>query len=108
MAAVLIAAFSYVRGRVGRLVYEQYGRVMGDRAQAAQRFLRRSWLIGMTICIVFAFVTCWAIYRTIEPVFRDLRQQRVVTKTDLDSLAESISANINGLSKRVGELERRR
>jgi deoxycytidine triphosphate deaminase len=52
IAAVLIAGFSYVRGRVGRLVYEQYGRVMGERANSAQRFLRRSWWLGITMSML--------------------------------------------------------
>jgi deoxycytidine triphosphate deaminase len=108
IAAFLVAAFSHVRGRVGRLVYEQYGRVMGERVQSAQRFVRRSWWLGVTICMLFALVGGWGIYRVIEPTFRDLRQQRVLTKSDLDGLRDSTSASIDKLSDRLGHIERER
>jgi deoxycytidine triphosphate deaminase len=49
VAAILVAIFSYVHWRVGRLVYEQFGRLMGNRAQEARRFLRRAWWLGMSI-----------------------------------------------------------
>jgi chaperonin cofactor prefoldin len=44
----------------------------------------------------------------IEPALRDLRQQRVLTKSDLDSLTNSTSTDLSLLSSRVDRLERQR
>jgi hypothetical protein len=107
ITAFLIAIFSYVRGRIGRLVYEQYGRVMGERAKSAQRFLRRSWWVGMTVSMLVAIAGGWGMYLMAEPTLRDLRQQRVLLKSDLEGLTEKVSTNINLLSDRVERIERR-
>jgi peptidoglycan/LPS O-acetylase OafA/YrhL len=80
--------------RVGRLVFEQYGRVMGERAQSAQRYLRRAWLLSVVICVAFALGGGWGLYAFIEPTFRDFRQQQVLTKSDLPEVKRALSAEI--------------
>jgi deoxycytidine triphosphate deaminase len=107
-AAILIAIFSYVHWRVGRLVYEQYGRVMGNRAENARRFLRRAWLMGLGICMVVALAGGWGLYQLVEPFFQDVRQQRVLTKSDLDGLRSTVSSRIDELLERIERVERGR
>jgi deoxycytidine triphosphate deaminase len=108
VAAFLIAAFSYVRGRVGRLVYEQYGRAMGDRAQSALRYLRRWWWLGVITSLMVAVLGGWGLYLAVEPTFRDLRQGHVITKTDLDLVQRSTSSDLQNLTDRLGRIEQKR
>jgi deoxycytidine triphosphate deaminase len=107
LAAFMVAAFSYVRGRVGRMVYEQYGRMMGDRAQSARRYLRRSWWLGVSICLLFAMAGGWGLYLLMEPTFRDLRQRNVITKTDLNDFRRATLSEVRELSDRVERIEGR-
>jgi hypothetical protein len=106
LSSVYRSAFSYVKGRVGRLVYEQYGRMLGQRAQSAERFLRRSWWLGVSLCLVTAVAGGWGLYLLLEPAFTDLRQQRVITKSDLDALKQLSSSDLQNLSDRIGSIER--
>jgi hypothetical protein len=105
VAALLIALFSYVGRRVGRLVYELYGRIMGTRARDAMRFVRNAWWVGIITSVLFAIGGGYAVYSQVEPIFRDLRQQRVLTKSDLNELSKSITADIGQLSTRVAHIE---
>lgn len=95
--AILIALFSYSRGRVGRLVFEQYGSVFGNRARTAQKFLRRAWWIGLTVFFLFAGVAGWTLFNAIDDNLRDLRRDYVVSKSDLDDLRNSVSKEIGSL-----------
>jgi deoxycytidine triphosphate deaminase len=105
VAALLIAFFSHVGRRVGRLVYELYGRIMGSRAREAMRFLRRAWWAGIATSTLLSLGGGYVVYVMIEPVFRDLREQHVLTKTDLEGLNSTMSADIRQLSGRLTRLE---
>jgi deoxycytidine triphosphate deaminase len=108
VAAILIAIFSYVRGRMARLVYEQYGQLMGERAKDAERFLRRSWLIGLIVSMSIAIGAGIELYNLADPAFRSLRLQHVITKSDLESVTKSLSMEIDQLSNRIEGVERKR
>src|SRR5437667_8631023 len=103
--ATLVVLFSNVPWRVGPLVYELYGRVMGDRAEDAMRFLRRRWWAGLVTSIVLATGGAYGGYIILEPYFRDLRQQHLLTKSDLVPLETSMSVNVRDLSERLTRLE---
>jgi deoxycytidine triphosphate deaminase len=102
--AILIAAFAYFRGRFERLIYEQYGLLLGERAIS---FMRQSWWLGTVIALVFFCATLTVVYLGIEPAFRDLRQQHVLTKSDLDASQKSTAAEISGLIQRLDHVEQR-
>jgi deoxycytidine triphosphate deaminase len=108
VAALLIAAFSYVRGRVGRLVYEQYGHAMGERVQSALRRLRRWWWLGVLSSLTAAVLGGWGLYLLVAPTFRDLRQGHVITKTDLDAVQQATSSDLRNLVDRLGQIEQKR
>ena len=108
VAAVLIAIFSYVDKRVGRLVYEQYGKILGSRAAEGKRFLRKAWLAGISLSMLFAIAGGWAAYQAVYPSVKDLRQQRVITKSDLDGMGANVSANLDQLAARVDRIENSR
>ena len=103
--AVLVVLFSNVPWRVGPLVYELYGRVMGDRAEDAMRFLRRRWWVGLVTSIVLAIAGAYGGYTILEPYFRDLRQQQLLTKSDLVPLEASLNIDLRHLSERLTRLE---
>lgn len=105
IAALLIAIFSYVQWRIGRLVPERYGIIMASRARDAQRFLRRRWLWSLTISMLLAISGGVAVYKISEPFFRDVRQQRVITRSDLDMLIGPTNSDVRGLSSRIQRLE---
>jgi hypothetical protein len=104
----LVVLFSNVPWRVGPLVYELYGRVMGDRAEDAMRFLRRRWWVGLVTSIVLAIAGAYGGYTILEPYFRDLRQQQLLTKSDLVPLEASLNIDLRDLSERLTRLERSR
>ncbi len=106
--AVLIVLFSNVQRRVGPLVYELYGRLMGDRASIAMRFLRRRWWAGLMISIVLSAGAGAGLYAVIEPNFRNLRGQLVLTKSDLEPVTGSLSRDLHQLSERLTRLEQSR
>ncbi len=81
--AALVVLFSNVQRRVRPLVYQLYGRVMGDRADVAMRFLRRRWWAGLVTSIVLSICGAYGGYTILEPYFRDLREQQLLTKSDL-------------------------
>jgi deoxycytidine triphosphate deaminase len=107
-AAILIALFSYARGRVGRLVFEQYGMVFAGRAKTAANFLRRAWWLAVVICFLFAGTAGVGLYYLIEPFLRDFRQQHVLTKSDLDGLQSSMFKDIRELSDHLRQVEGQR
>lgn len=102
--AVLTSCFSYIHWRVGRLVYEQMGTLMENRAEEARRFLARRWWLGIVVSFAFALIGAGLIYNSFEPFLRDVRQNNVLTKTDLDRLNNSLSAKFIDLSERVEQL----
>jgi deoxycytidine triphosphate deaminase len=99
--AVLVSIFSYVGGRVGRLVYEQYGRLMGGTAAKASGFLRRAWRTGIAISFLVSMGGGYVIYRLIEPGFQDLRQHHMLTKSDLAPMNDAL----HDLSVRLSQVE---
>jgi hypothetical protein len=107
VAAFLIALLSFVNRRIGRLFVEQYGRVLGGRARAAQRFLRRAWWIGLSITLALTFVASWGLYTSIAPFFSELRKEHVLVASDLDDVRRSLQQDINELSARLRQLENR-
>ena len=107
IAALLMAYFSHVEWRVGRLVSERYGLLMANRARAAQRFLRRSWLTALAVSAFFSVAGGVAIYLISEPFFKDIRQLHVVTKSDLNATASQTSSDILELMNRIDAAERR-
>lgn len=106
--AVLIVLFSNVQRRVGPLVYQLYGRVMGDRAGVAMRFLRRRWWAGLVISILLSAGAGAGLYAVIEPNFRNLRGQLVLTKSDLTPVTGSLSHDLGQLSERLIRVEQSR
>ena len=103
--AILIAIFSYGYCRAGRLVYEQYGRLMGSRSQEARRFLRRAWWSGILVSTFVAVLAGLWLYGLAEPYFQDIRQRQVLTKSDLDGLDDSVSRQFRELSTRVQHVD---
>jgi hypothetical protein len=103
--AVLVVLFSNVPWRVGPLVYELYGRVMGDRAEDAMRFLRRRWWVGLVTSLLIATGGAYGGYIILEPYLRDLRQQHLLTKSDLVPLETSLNVDLRDLSQRLTRLE---
>ena len=78
---------------------------MADRARDAQRFIRRQWLLSIAASILLAIGGgLWA-YHLSEPFYQDVRQRRVITKTDLDALKASVLTNAQGLGDRVSRIE---
>jgi high-affinity Fe2+/Pb2+ permease len=108
VAALLIAWSSRWSHRVGQIVYELYGQVMAEHARAGMSFLRRAWYIGFATSIFVAAAIGFGLYLEAKPVLNDLRQHRVVTKSDLDSLNVSIDADIRELTGRLAHLEQDR
>src|SRR6266542_1137367 len=104
--AVLIALSSHVGQRVGRLVYEQYGRLMGKRASRAVRFIRRAWWLGIAVSVFLSLAGGYVVYCLIDPLLVDYRQRPVLTKSDLGRFGESINAEVRKLSDRVQRLEK--
>jgi deoxycytidine triphosphate deaminase len=104
VAALLIAMFSYFNRRIGSLVDEQYGRLLWSSAREVRRFLSRAWLSGFVISTVVAILVGVGLYFRVEPFF----QSHILTKSDLDSLTESVSTEFSELSTRVREVERNR
>jgi deoxycytidine triphosphate deaminase len=103
--AILIAFFSYVQWRIGRLVPERYGQLMANRARDAQRFLRRSWLwaVGITMLVSLAFGFTVAFLT--EPYFEAVVQGRVATTGEFDALREDVLAEIGSIRQRIERLE---
>jgi deoxycytidine triphosphate deaminase len=104
--AILVAIFSYIHWRVGRLVYEQYGRLMESRAQDARRFLRKAWWSGILVSILISSIAGFSLYGLAKPFFQDVRERQVLTKSDLDNLNGSVSREIHDLSSRVDQMQR--
>jgi hypothetical protein len=69
------------------------------------RFLRRAWWAGIATSTLLSLGGGYVVYVMIEPVFRDLREQHVLTKTDLEGLNSTMSADIRQLSGRLTRLE---
>jgi hypothetical protein len=103
--ALLVALSSHVGQRVGRLVYEQYGRLMGERASLAVRFVRRAWWAGMVIAVLLSLAGAYAVARLIDPFLVDYRQGQMLTKSDLGRFGDSIGSELRQLSNRVQRLE---
>lgn len=81
---------------------------MGDRAADAMHFLRRKWWAGLIVSTVLAIGGAYGGYTILEPYFRDLRQQHLLTKTDLLPLETSLSHDLHSLSERLTQLEHSR
>ena len=108
VAALLIAFFSYIQWRVGKLVPERYGQIMANRAREVQRILRRWWLLSLATSILLALGAGIGAYCITEPFLRDIRQQHVVTKSDLDSMQEPTKAAINSILGRLDRIDAQR
>ena len=61
---------------------------MGDRADVAMRFLRRRWWAGLVVSLLLSAGAGSALYAVVEPNFRNLRGQLVLTKSDLEPVKE--------------------
>jgi hypothetical protein len=72
---------------------------MGDRADIAMRFLRRRWWAGLVISIVLSAAAGSSLYAVIEPNFRNLRGQLLLTKSDLEPVTGSLSHELHELSE---------
>jgi prefoldin subunit 5 len=72
------------------------------------RFLRRAWWAGIAASLLLAIGGGYAVYSRIEPAFKDLRQQRVLMKTDLEDLRTSTAADLRQLSGRLVHVEQSR
>ena len=78
------------------------------RADAAMRFLHRQWWAGLVTSIVLSIGGAYGGYTIFEPYFRDLRQQQLVTKSDLLPLRTSLNVDLRDLSERLARLEHSR
>lgn len=107
-AALLVSIFSYVSHRVGRLVYEQYGPLMGKTAEGARKFFRRWWMLGIGISMSLAFLGGLSFIYLTEPAYQELRQMHVLTKSDLDAANKSVSTHMDQISERLQRIERSR
>ncbi len=107
MAALLIAIFSYIQLRVARLVLERYGTLVAETARNAQKFIRRSWLRAVSLSVMIAIAGGIGTFFLSKPFFRELRQQRVITKSDLEGFQASMSLKIQEAMGRVDAVERR-
>src|SRR5215211_3072106 len=75
---------TYARVHGVRLMYEQYGRVLGERAKAGQEYWRLVWWRTLAVSLLFAIIVGTGVYLSFEPTLRDIRRQRVLTQSDLD------------------------
>lgn len=105
--ALLVVLFSNVQHHVGPLVYQLYGRVMADKADTAMRFLRRKWWTGLAASILLSGGVVYGLYTVTAPDFRNLRQQNLLTRSDLEPLKASLSLDLRALSERVRRDEQR-
>jgi deoxycytidine triphosphate deaminase len=105
VAALLIAWFSYVQWRIGRLVPERYGILMANRARDAQRFLRRRWLWSLALSLMLAVSGGVAAYMFSERFFRDIRQQRVIAKSNIDTLNAATAEELRTIASRLQRIE---
>src|SRR5690242_18685246 len=69
------------------------------------RFLRRRWWAGLVISLLLSAGASSALYAVVEPNFRNLRGQLVLTKSDLEPLTGSLSHDLHQLSERLTRLE---
>jgi deoxycytidine triphosphate deaminase len=105
VAALLIAWFSYVQWRIGRLVPDRYGILMANRARDAQRFLRRRWLWPLALSLMLALSGGVAVYIFSEPFVRDIRQKRVITKSDIDTINAATAEELRRITSRIQRIE---
>jgi len=80
---------------------------MAEKARESMRFLRRAWWAGVGVSAVVAVLGGFASYSVVEPLFRDLRQERILTKADVENW-HSITANLDRLTARLSQLEQGR
>lgn len=81
---------------------------MGEKAKDATRFLRRRWWVGLIMSTLLAIAGAYGGYTILEPYFRDLRQEHLMTKADLLPLESSLSLGLRDLSERLNRLEHSR
>jgi deoxycytidine triphosphate deaminase len=106
--AVLVSIFSHLDRRVGRLVYDQYGRIIVAHGNAAMRFLRRRWWAGLTASLLISGIGAGVLYIVVDPYFTSLRQQRAATTSDLHAMSDSLTVEFGKLARRVTQLEQTR
>jgi deoxycytidine triphosphate deaminase len=94
VAAILIAFFSYVQARMERLVADRYGRLIAIGLRKAQLFIRCSCLSAVVLSVLVAVSLGIVAYIFSEPFFRDIRQHRVLTISDLDAFRGTIREDV--------------
>ena len=110
--ATLVAFFSYTHWRVGHLVYEYYGSLVGTKAQRISQFLRRAWWIGIVASVIVACVAGVFVYRSTDPVLQDIRKRDTSVSTEfreltarVDSLEHTPHATLQDLEKLKANVE---
>ncbi len=103
--AVLVVLFSSVQRRLGPLIYQLYGHLMAGRADAAMRFLRHRWWAGIVMSVTLSAGAALGVYTLMEPHFRELRAELLLTKSDLVPVTGPLSNRLRQLSKRLVHLE---
>ncbi len=103
VAAMLIAFLSSVHWRVDRLLYEQFGRLMGSRAQEARRVLRRAWLFGISMSILVAVVAGVVVYLFAEPLLQSTELGELSTR--VGHIEQNNLATVDALQKLKADLE---
>jgi hypothetical protein len=106
--AVLVSIFSHLDRRVGRLVYDQYGQIIVAHGNAALRFLRRRWWAGLIASFFISGIVASVVFISVDPFFAELRQQHLVTRSDLGIITDPLARQLEALGARVTGLEQTR
>jgi deoxycytidine triphosphate deaminase len=104
--AVLVATFSYVHWRMGRVLHQQYGRLVTYSGRTVAQYLRRATFLGFAISLALASAGAYCAFRISSPLFDDIRKHRVLVKSDLDLVNSDVAQSITKFSGRLDTLER--
>jgi len=85
------------------LLYEQFGRLMGSRAQEARRVLRRAWLFGFSMSILVAVVAGVVVYLFAEPLLQSTELGELSTR--VGHIEQNNLATVDALQKLKADLE---
>jgi hypothetical protein len=102
---VLLSIFSRVDRQVGRLVYDQYGRIIVAHGNAALRFLRRRWWGGLIASLLISGIGAGASYVFVDRQYGDLRNRGLSLRSTVDAVADPVTLQLRRVSDRLIQLE---